>query len=136
MPKKNKSRKMRGGWDWPWSKKEETVSTSSEGTGMWDSLTKGVTSLTDSATSMVSTSPSPSDTTSQNNYQAPAYGGKRRRYKSRKMRGGYTDNVSLTNLASRAAPFSGETARAQAYVGGRKTRRRRYKKSHRRHHRK
>ena len=51
------------------------------------------------------------------------------------MRGGYSDNMSMTNLASRAAPFSGATARAQAYVGGRRTRRH-HKKSHRRHHRK
>jgi hypothetical protein len=35
------------------------------------------------------------------------------------MRGGqYEDNVSLTNMASRAAPFSGETARPHTMVGG------------------
>ena len=54
------------------------------------------------------------------------------------MRGGYSDNMSTTNLASRAASFTGETARAQAYVGGRKTKRRchKHKGSRRRHCRK
>lgn len=138
MPKKYRSKKMRGGWDWPWGKKEESTSGSSDGSGsgMWDSFTKSVGSITDSASSMVSSSPSTSTTpnSSTNTYQPPVSGGKRR-YKSRRMRGGYSDNVSMTNLASRAAPFSGATARAQAYVGGRRTRRH-HKKSHRRHRRK
>jgi hypothetical protein len=64
----------------------------------------------------------------------PPVGGRRRS----KMRGGYSDNMSTTNLASQSAPFSGSTARAQAYVGGRRTKRRchTHKKSHRRHCRK
>ena len=38
---------------------------------------------------------------------------------SHKMRGGqYKDNISLTNIASKAAPFSGETARPHNMVGG------------------
>lgn len=140
MPKKYRSKKMRGGWDWPWGKKEESTSGSSDesGSGMWDSFTKSVGSITDSASSMVSSSPSTSAPTTTNSttntYQPPVSGGKRR-HKSRRMRGGYSDNVSMTNLASRAAPFSGATARAQAYVGGRRTRRH-HKKSHRRHRRK
>jgi hypothetical protein len=54
------------------------------------------------------------------------YGGKRKR----KMRGGsVTPNVSLTNLASRAAPVSGiDTVKAQTWVGGR-TKRRRHRHS-------
>jgi hypothetical protein len=54
------------------------------------------------------------------------YGGKRRR----KMRGGsVTPNVSLTNLASRAAPVSGvDTVKAQTWVGGR-TKRHRHRHS-------
>jgi hypothetical protein len=139
MPKKHRSKKMRGGWDWPWGKKEESTYGSSDGSGsgMWDSFTKSVGSITDSASSMVSSSPSTSTTpnSTTNTYQPPVSGGKRRR-KSHRMRGGYSDNVSMTNLASRAASFSGATARAQAYVGGKRTRRRHHKKSHRRHHRK
>jgi hypothetical protein len=53
------------------------------------------------------------------------------------MRGGYSNNISTTNLASSAGSFSGSTARAQAYVGGRtKKRCHKHKRSHRRHCRK
>ena len=38
---------------------------------------------------------------------------------SNKMRGGqYEDNISLTNIASKAAPFSGVTARPHTMVSG------------------
>ena len=86
---------------------------------------------------------------STSTYESPAstydeqantsYGGRRRRRrKTRKMRGGYSDNISLNNLAANASPFSGSTVRAHSYVGGRKTKRRchKHKKSHRRHCRK
>jgi hypothetical protein len=56
-------------------------------------------------------------------------GGKR---KGRRMRGGsVTPNMSLTNLASSAAPISGiDTVKAQTWVGGRtKRRRHRHRKS-------
>ena len=55
MPKKHRSKKMRGGWGWPWDKKEESNYGSSDGSGsgMWDSFTKSVGSITDSASSMV-----------------------------------------------------------------------------------
>jgi hypothetical protein len=53
------------------------------------------------------------------------------------MRGGYSNNISRTNLAASAGSFSGSTARAQAYVGGRTKRRCHiHKRSHRRHCRK
>lgn len=137
MPKKHRSRKMRGGWPWD---KEEPGSSSSEGSGWFDSLKKSASSATGSATGWfssstptTSTTPTPSPTPTPT---SSVFGGKGRRHKSRRMRGGYSDNVSMTNLASRAAPFSGSTARAQAYVGGKRSRRRHHKKSHRRHHRK
>jgi hypothetical protein len=143
MPKKHRSRKMRGGWPWD---KEEQGSSSSEGSGWFDSLKKSASSATGSATSWFSSStPTTSTTTTPSPTPSPTptptptssvFGGKGRRHKSRRMRGGYSDNVSMTNLASRAAPFSGSTARAQAYVGGKRSRRRHHKKSHRRHHRK
>ena len=134
---------MRGGWPWD---KEEQGSSSSEGSGWFDSLKKSASSATGSATSWFSSStPTTSTTTTPSPTPSPSptptptssvFGGKGRRHKSRRMRGGYSDNVSMTNLASRAAPFSGSTARAQAYVGGKRSRRRHHKKSHRRHHRK
>ena len=53
------------------------------------------------------------------------YGGKKGK-RRRSMRGGdYTDNISLTNLASNAAPISGTSTASALYVGGR-TRRRRH----------
>jgi len=58
------------------------------------------------------------------------YGGKR----SRKMYGGYKDNIALTGLAANAAPFSGITAKPNTIVGGKtKKNRRKNKKSHRRY---
>jgi hypothetical protein len=58
-----------------------------------------------------------------------AYGGKRRR--NTRMKGGFKDNVSLTNLASHASPFAGSTAKAHNWVGGRK-----HKTKSKRHHKK
>jgi hypothetical protein len=53
-----------------------------------------------------------------------AYGGKRSR--RAKRGGGFSDNIALTGLASRAAPFSGPTAEPHTWVGGkRKTHKRR-----------
>jgi hypothetical protein len=151
MPKRNRSKKMRGGLFGYFEGKEEKPAYGSTSEKGW----------MDSATSMFSSKPAPpankpyipppsnnsySEPPSNNSYSAPAnnsfqspgYGGKRRRHKSRRMRGGYSDNVSMTNLASRAASFSGETARPQAYVGGRRTKRRchTHKRSRRRHCRK
>ena len=136
MPKRNRSKKMRGGW--PWDSSSEG---SAEGSGWFDSLKKKTGSATSWFTSDSSTAPAPLPAPS-NSYPpaSPASpysvtGGKRRKHR---MRGGYSDSVSMTNLASRAAPFSGATARAQAYVGGRKTKRRchKHKGSRRRHCRK
>ena len=151
MPKRNRSKKMRGGLFGFFEDEKKTPAYGSSSDKGW----------MDSATSMFSSGPtspannsfsSPSSTyPSNNSYSAPppsstypssfsanSYGGKRRKRRSRRMRGGYSDNVSMTNLASRAAPFSGETARPQSYVGGRRTKRRchTHKRSHRRHCRK
>ena len=138
MPKRNKSKRMRGGWPW-----DSSTEGSAEGSGWFDSLKK----KTGSATSWLTTDSSasaPATPTSSYTPTAPSTptssysvtGGRRRR--KHRMRGGYSDSVSMTNLASRAAPFSGSTARAQAYVGGRKTKRRchKHKGSRRRHCRK
>jgi hypothetical protein len=48
------------------------------------------------------------------------YGGKKR---SRKMRGGYSNNIALTGLAANASPISGiKTAEPHNWVGGKRTR--------------
>jgi hypothetical protein len=48
-----------------------------------------------------------------------------RRKRSRKMRGGYSDNIALTGLAARAAPISDiKSAQPLTTVGGRRTKRR------------
>lgn len=131
MPKRNRrSRRMRGGM-WPFSSSDGTDSTSSDGAGWMDSLKKNASSASGWLTSSdTASTPSATENTTS------TYGGRKR--KSHRMRGGYSDNMSTTNLASRAASFSGETARAQAYVGGRKTKRRchKHKGSRKRHCRK
>ena len=62
-----------------------------------------------------------------------------RRKRSRKMRGGYSDNIALTGLAARAAPISDiKSAQPLTTVGGRRTKRHRCRThgkscKHRRH---
>lgn len=66
-------------------------------------------------------------------YTPTSYGGKKKRTMRRKrMRGGYSDNISLSNLASNAASFTGVTAQPHTWVGG-KTKKNRHR---RRHHKK
>ncbi len=139
MPKrnrKNKSKRMRGGFDMgslnPFGSSEGTTSTStSSEPGWFDSLTEKAKSATGSATGWFSSATAPATPA----YSAPVYGGRKRR--SHRMRGGYSNNISTTNLAASAGSFSGSTARAQAYVGGRtKKRCHIHKRSHRRHCRK
>ena len=133
--KKNKSKRMRGGFDMgslnPFGSSEGTTT----GTGWLGSLTEKAKSATGSATGWLSSSTTPAPSYSPPApapAPAPAYGG--RKCKSNRMRGGYSSNMSRTNLAASAGSFSGSTARAQAYVGGRtKKRCHRHKRSHRRH---
>ena len=141
MPKRNrKTKRMRGGFDFgslnPFGSSSGTDDSSS---GIGSSMTGWWNKAKDAATGSSSTPSydnSSSSTPSYDNSSSstPSMGGRRRR----RMRGGYSDNMSTTNLASRAGSYSGETARAQAYVGGRKTKRRchKHKGSHRRHCRK
>jgi len=76
-----------------------------------------------------------------NNYGPMNYGGNKtkRRHRNRnrkhKRGGSFRDNVSLTNLASHAAPFSGNTAQAHNWVGGKKKyRRKSTKRTYKRRH--
>jgi hypothetical protein len=138
MPKKNRSKKRGGGmFDWVTGSSSTTdgsLSTdgSSSSEGWFDSLKKKASSATSSASSWLPSSFSSSSSSSSNSdstYPTATQGGRRRR----KMRGGYSDSVSITNLASRAAPFSGSTARAHSYVGGRTKRRCHKHKGSRKH---
>ena len=115
MPKKYSRRSMKG--------------------GMFEGLTSGWNSFTDQASSawkkLTDSNLTPSNTETQSFMPSSSrtssftVGGKKRRRKSRKMRGGnFTDNTPTTGLAFHAAPFSGETARPNTWVGG-KTRKRR-----------
>lgn len=104
--------------------------------GFWESLTQGVsdawektkkatTDAYSSATGSTGTSsytpppPTPPPATTTSGYM----GGKKR---SRKMRGGYRDNIAITGLAASAAPISDiKSAQPLNIVGGKRTKRRR-----------
>ena len=149
MPKRNRNRSKRSkkGGFLGFGEDSTGSSGSSSGTGWFDSLKKKSGSASSwfssdpaPATPPATPPPTPPTTTPPPNPPptTSSFGGKMRRHKSRRMRGGYSDNVSMTNLASRAAPFSGETVRPQAYVGGRRTKKRchKHKGSRKRHCRK
>lgn len=78
------------------------------------------TSYTPTSTSTTSTtSYTPTSTTSYT--PSGAYGGKKG--KSRKMRGGYSNNNASTGLAANASPISGiKSAEPHNWVGGKKSR--------------
>ncbi len=137
MPKRNrKTKRMRGGFDLgslnPFGSSSGTDDSSP---GIGSSMSGWWNKAKEAATGSSSSTPSYDNSSSTtSSYDNSSVGGRRRR----KMRGGYSDNMSTTNLASRAGSYSGETARAQAYVGGRKTKRRchKHKGSRKRHCRK
>lgn len=79
-----------------------------------------VSSMSPSTTSYSTASTTPSTSSTSSNF---SYGGKRNRskkymYTTKKRGGAVQDNISLTNIASKAAPFSGVTARPHTMVGG------------------
>jgi hypothetical protein len=137
MPKKHTKRNFKGGYlDISKSLTDLGTSIKNGASNMWSKTKNEFSKLTSSNTqgnSYQPTPPPPYQPSSQPSYQpsyqpTPSYGGSKRRKsgkfrKSRRMKGGYKDNISLTNLASTAAPFSGATARAHNWVGGRKKRR-------------
>ena len=142
--KKNRSKRMRGGWPWD---SASGSSSSSSGTGWFSSLKKNASSsgtgwFSSTPAATPAATPAPAAATPPATpppapvpAPAPVTGGRKRR--SHRMRGGYSNNMSTTNLAASAGSFSGSTARAQAYVGGRtKKRCHTHKRSHRRHCRK
>jgi len=111
-------------------------STTKKNIGMGSSSsTSYSTPSTSTSSNVTSVNASPSDTystptasTGSTNLTNYSYGGKKskKHSKTRKLRGGYHANSSLTNIASHAAPFSGNTARAHNWVGGKKHEKRRH----------
>ncbi len=74
-----------------------------------------------SPTSYTPTSTSYTPTSTASYTPSGAYGGKKG--KSRKMRGGYSNNIALTGLAANASPISGiKSAEPHNWVGGKKSR--------------
>ena len=140
MPRKNSRRNMKGGWDWPSGMDVSSGwnSFTNWGTGIWGKLTgpDKTASYSSGTPSYSSGTPSYSSGTPSYSSGTPSYnsetvlGGKKRRNKSKKMRGGnFTDNTPTTGLAYNAASFSGETARPNTWVGGKTKKRRKRNKS-------
>ena len=102
------------------------------GGGIFDNISSSMGNLGSSMSSWGSslmpakkpTSYTPSTT------QSYTTGGRKRKSK-RHMRGGFKDNTPMNNLAAYAAPFSGSTAEARTFVGGRTKRRRNSRKNRR-----
>ena len=153
MPKRHNKRRLRGGGFFEGLQQSFSNFGNSVKSGtsdMWNKTKKATSSLQPSSTSSyqpsssmsspmsspMSSSYQPSSSMSSpmsspmsSSYQPSSngsYGGSRRRRRrtKRRMMGGYRDNISLTNIASTGAPFSGSTARAHNWVGGRRKKRR------------
>lgn len=146
MPKKSmrsRSRSRRGGV-WPFdssSTGSSSTDSSSTGSSWYDSLNPFGSKKPDDtgygSTGYGSTGYGSTGT----GYQQPVntgygYGGKKGK-RRRSMRGGYSDNISLNNLASTAEPISGIPTATAQLVGGRTRRRRRHRHNksckHRKH---
>ena len=129
MPRRH--RKMKGGFlDSLGTTLSGWGSSISEGaTTAWNKTKNATTGAYDSATG----------TTSTPSYIPTTTGGRKR---SKRMRGGFSDNTPTTGLAAHASPISGvKTAQPQNLVGGRTRKHRRHTRKHRyskscKHHRK
>lgn len=117
MPRRHRHRTMKGGF---W----ESL------TNAWESTKKAASGAYSSATSAVSgATTTPTTTTPPPATTSTGYMGGRKR--SRRMRGGYSDNISLTGLAASAAPISDiKSAQPLNIVGGRTRKRRGGKHRH------
>jgi len=99
--------------------------------GFWETLSNAWEKTKEGASNAYGSVTGAQTTQSSSYIPSTSYGGKKRRKTRRKMRGGnYSDNMSSSNLASNASPFTGKTAEPHNWVGG-KTRRHRRKRSHR-----
>lgn len=125
MPRKHRHRTMKGGF---------FESLTQGATDLWEKTKKASSDAYSSATGSTTGStssyvppppPPPPTTSSSSGYMGGRMRGRKR---SRKMRGGYSDNISLTGLAASSAPISDiKSAQPLTTVGGRRTKR------HRRH---
>lgn len=116
MPRRHRHRTMKGGF---WDTLKQDAS------NLWEKTKKATSDAYNSATSSTTSSSSyvPPPSTYPPSTTSSGYMGGRKR--SRKMRGGYGDNISLTGLAASAAPISDiKTAQPLTTVGGRRTKRR------------
>lgn len=120
MPRRHRHRTMKGGF---WESLTQGVSDA------WEKTKKATTDAYSSATGSTPTSttstytPPPTSTTPPATTSTGYFGGRKR---SRKMRGGYRDNIAITGLAASAAPISDiKSAQPLNIVGGRRTKRRR-----------
>jgi len=110
--------------------------------GFWDKITdmfktKPKTPITTTTTISKSSTPSISPSTNTTTMTpststTTSMGGRR----TRRHKGGYSASHSINNLASRAAPFSGnKTAQPQVWLGGKSRKLRAKKRSSKRRHR-
>ena len=119
MPRRHRHRTMKGGF---------FESLTQGASDLWEKTKKASSDAYSSATGSTTSSssyvppPPPPTATSSTGYMGGRNMGGRKR--SRKMRGGYSDNISLTGLAASAAPISDiKSAQPLTTVGGRRTKR-------------
>ena len=124
MPRRHRHRTMKGGF---------FESLTQGASDLWEKTKKAssdayssATGSTTSSSSYVPPPPPPTPATSSTGYMGGRMRGRMGgRKRSRKMRGGYGDNISLTGLAASAAPISDiKSAQPLTTVGGRRTKRR------------
>ena len=128
MPRRHRHRTMKGGFFESLTQGasdlwEKTKKASSDA---YSSATGSTTGSTTSSSSYMPPPPPPTPATSSTGYMGGRMRGRMGgRKRSRKMRGGYSDNISLTGLAASAAPISDiKSAQPLTTVGGRRTKRR------------
>ena len=129
MPRRHRHRTMKGGFFESLTQGatdlwEKTKKASSDA---YSSATGSTTGSTTSSSSYMPPPPPPTPATSSTGYMGGRMRGRMGgRKRSRKMRGGYGDNSSLTGLAASAAPISDiKSAQPLTTVGGRRTKRQR-----------
>jgi hypothetical protein len=98
------------------------------GTSLSEGATTALNKTKNAYNSATSSTPTYPPTTTYPSTPPPTtFGGKnKRRKRSRKMYGGYSDNIAITGLAARAAPISDiKSSQPLNIVGGRRTKKRR-----------
>jgi hypothetical protein len=97
------------------------------GTSLSEGATTALNKTKNAYNSATSSTPTYPPTTYPSTPPPTTFGGKnKRRKRSRKMCGGYSDNIAVTGLAARAAPISDiKSSQPLNIVGGRRTKKRR-----------